>query len=119
MHVEEPQKEFKVQKKKEQPRCRYCKTGNESTYHMLSECEAHTATRWQIWGEERLSPPYNIKMSQLQEFLTTTQMPTFQDTLSYTVKTQRKKEDGAKVPRSKSNSKNKRRKKRNKRPKGQ
>lgn len=65
--------------------CRLCRSASESTFHMLTECEKHTLTRYMIWGTEMITPPYDIKMTQIQEFLRMTQMPTFQDVLNYTV----------------------------------
>ena len=66
-------------------KCRYCQKQEESTYHMLSECDAHAATRQMIWGRDTLIPPFNISMYQIVEFLRTTNLPSFREILNFTL----------------------------------
>ena len=55
--------------------------------------EKHTIARFLIWGAEILLPPYEIKMSQIQEFLLVTQLPSFKEILTYTVGMPKAKDD--------------------------
>ena len=39
-------------------KCRFCQKGEESTFHVLTECDAFAATRQCLWGETEVHPPY-------------------------------------------------------------
>ena len=66
-------------------KCRICQKAEESTFHLLSECDAFDLTRMLIWGEMKLTPPYNLKLKQILDFLLVTQIPSFKSILDYTV----------------------------------
>lgn len=38
------------------PKCRVCGRGEETSYHVLAECEAHTSLRWRCFGTATLDP---------------------------------------------------------------
>lgn len=76
-------KQGKSYYRKKNAKCTYCEKGEESTYHMLSECEKHAMTRFMIWGQPELKPPYKITFREIHEFLTQTKMKNFQDILNF------------------------------------
>ena len=45
--------------------CRFCKSGPESTFHMLTVCDKHAIIRFLLWGQESLQPPYKITSNQI------------------------------------------------------
>ena len=65
--------------------CRTCKEAKETTYHLLSECEAHAFSRFMVWGKDTLEPPYDITSKDLLEFLKLAKIPPITDILEYTV----------------------------------
>ena len=49
--------------------CRFCQDGEESTHHVLTECDAFAATRQLLWGETYVSPPTNSSKKKSSIFL--------------------------------------------------
>lgn len=65
--------------------CQHCQKAPESTMHVLSECDKYGVTRYLLWGVEKLTPPYDIKLKSILEFLLVTQIKAFTDILTYTI----------------------------------
>ena len=61
--------------------CRLCGDGEESTHHLLAECEPLGALRFDIWGEVDLFPPFHLSSKSIIDFLRRGEIPTFGDLL--------------------------------------
>jgi len=52
----------------------------------FQECDAYALQRRNVWGETDLELPFSsLKASQINDFLRQANLPTFMDTLNYTV----------------------------------
>ena len=64
--------------------CRYCDDGEESTYHLMSECDAFANERRVAFGHWELEPPYEVTPGAILEFLRLTKIEAFMEILSPT-----------------------------------
>lgn len=60
--------------------CSYCDSeGEESTYHILTECEFYRTKREEVFGERYLEHPFKIKARKMLEFIQLDDIETFAD----------------------------------------
>ena len=64
--------------------CQYCHNGEESSFHLIAECDAFAAARMAIWGVDTLTPPFTyLKNTDIVAFLRETKSEAFISILNY------------------------------------
>ena len=64
--------------------CQYCNNGEETSFHILAECDAFALARMSIWGTDTLEAPFNfLKNIDIIAFLRTTKIEAFINILDY------------------------------------
>ena len=65
--------------------CSFCDSDIEETsYHILAECDAFAAARFSTWGKDILEPPFsNLTNQDIVAFLRETQIPAFLNLLDF------------------------------------
>ena len=61
----------------EAAQCSKCQKGEESTYHIVTECEAYATQRLSCFKRLEMTPPYKFKGIQLMAFLRACSIPVF------------------------------------------
>ena len=61
--------------------CRFCDNGEESSYHIMTECDAFARLRLQVFGQLYVDPPYIIPPTTVVRFLRETRIEEFLDIL--------------------------------------